>query len=100
MKSVFKKKNSCYYDVTTNPQVVDHDPRVVGEVVEHGDHELEAAVQVTDEQHEADQVEDPHRGHRQVVLQADDLLAGKFGCWRGGHCAGANLLVNWRHISQ
>lgn len=47
-------------------QLVDRHPRVGGEPLEHGHEELEAARPVPDEQHHADQVEDPHENARHV----------------------------------
>ena len=46
----------------------------MGEVVQHGNHELQAPVQVTNQEHEAHQVEYPHSRHRQVVLKPHDLF--------------------------
>ena len=45
---------------SSNLQLVNGDPGVGGEVLEHGDEELETSVPVTDEQHHADEVEDAH----------------------------------------
>lgn len=50
----------------TDLQLVDGDPRVGRESLEHGHEELEAAGPVTDEQHHADQIEDPHENARHV----------------------------------
>ena len=54
---------------SSNLELVDGDPGIGGEVLEHGDEELETAVPVTDEQHHADEVEDAHEhpGHAQKL---------------------------------
>ena len=41
-------------------EFVDGHPGVGGEALEHGHQELEAAAPVADQEHHADQVEDPH----------------------------------------
>ena len=41
-------------------KLIDSDPRVMGEALEHGDKEHEAAGPMDDEEHHADQVEDFH----------------------------------------
>ena len=48
------------YRQTGHLKLIDVDPRVVRESLKHRDKELEAAGPVADQEHHADQVEDPH----------------------------------------
>lgn len=48
-------------------------PAVGGEVLQHGHQELQTAVPVTQQQHHADQVHNPHHGTGEVVGHVEDL---------------------------
>lgn len=51
-------------------------PAVRGEVLQHGNQELKAAVPVTQQQHHSNQIEDPHHSTGQVVGHMEDLEYG------------------------
>jgi len=58
------EKFFCYYTVFdfnfTNLKVIDCDPRIRREILQHGHEKLQTAVPVTEQQHHADEVEDAH----------------------------------------
>lgn len=57
----------------TYHHAVEGHPAVVGEVLQHGHEELEAAIPVTQQQHHPDQVHDPHHCTGQIVGHVEDL---------------------------
>lgn len=61
--------------------VVDEDPAVGREVLQHGDQELQTAVPVTEQQHHPDEVEDANHSTGQVIGHVKDLRIP-----RRGHC--------------
>lgn len=60
----------------TYHHLVEGDPAVRGEVLQHGHQELEAAVPVAQQQHHANQVKDAHHRTSQVIGHVEDLIHG------------------------
>lgn len=58
---------------STHHHPIDGDPAVLGEILQHGHEELETAVPVAQQQHHANEVNDPHHGTGQVVGHVEDL---------------------------
>src|SRR4029434_4178734 len=59
---------------STYHHLVEGDPAVGREVLQHGHQELEAAVPVAQQQHHANQVEDAHHRTGQVIGHMEDLI--------------------------
>ncbi len=66
------RKQSLYLQVPHH-HVVFGDPAVGWEVLQHGHQELQTSVPVTQQQHHADQIDDPHHGAGQVIGHVEDL---------------------------
>lgn len=77
-----EKENARWQEYVTNLQFVDGHPRVGRESLEHGHQELKTSWPVANEQHHADEVEDPHEdaGHveklRKRPMRMDDGWMG------------------------
>lgn len=57
----------------TYHHLVSGDPAVRGEVLQHGNQELQTAIPVTQQQHHTNQVHDAHHGAGQVVGHVENL---------------------------
>ncbi len=57
--------------------LVEGDPAVRGEVLQHRNQELETAIPVTQQQHHTNQVEYSHHSTSQVIGHVEDLSGGE-----------------------
>lgn len=57
----------------THHHAVDGHPAVMGEVLQHGHQELQAAIPVAKQKHHANEVHDAYHGTGQVVGHVEDL---------------------------
>lgn len=64
---------SCEPPRSTHHHPVDGDPAVLGEILQHGHEELEAAIPVTQQQHHPDQVHNAHHRASQIIGHVEDL---------------------------
>ena len=61
------------HESNTYHHLVEGDPAVLGEVLQHGNQELQTAIPVTQQQHHTNQVEDTHYCTGQVIGHMEDL---------------------------
>lgn len=68
--------DSCPDAAVAHLQFIDGDPGVGREALQHWHEELQTTAPVADEEHHANQVEDPHE-HRGHVEELQRVVAGK-----------------------
>lgn len=71
----------------THHHAIDGHPAVMGEVLQHGDQELQAAIPVAEQEHHTDEVHDANNSAGQVIGHVEDLWGraieqtGKWSEW-------------------
>lgn len=53
-------------EVKTHLQLVDSNPRITWKTLKHGHEKLQTTTPMSDEEHHADQVKDPHKHRRHI----------------------------------
>ena len=79
---------------SSHHHVVDGDPAVRREVLQHGDQELQTAIPVAQQQHHPDEVENANHGTGQVIGHVKDLRV-RGGAVVGGNCSLPGRVQAW-----